>query len=640
MLEYTAISLTGGSFNVGDTITGAGSEAEAIITNVQASAQRIYYKITSGGPFTAGESISNGLGVSATIAAGGVTGQKGFILVATGFNTEPRPGGSIEFTTGDTGTYVIQSVSGWTNNSSVVTLVLAGEKSTASVDGTAVKIRYDYSNIRLTGHDFLSIGTGGVATTNYPGIPVQNSSQGNEVVELFPARVYYVSTDQDGNFRVGEYFKVDQATGRATLNASAFDLSGLTSLKLGSIGAQLGEQINEFSADATLSGNSNLAVPTEQAVKTYFTQVSSNIVPSVTDVYTLGTSSVLYNKIYVNNLIGPANLIIDPAAEGDNTGTVVIKGNLQVDGTTTTINSTTLTIDDKNIELASVASPTDITADGAGITVKGTTDKTLNWVDATDAWTSSEDFNLLSGKQYEINGTSVLSATTLGSGVTGSSLTSVGTLTGGLNISTGQTYKINNTNVLSATALGSGVTGSSLTSVGTLTSLSSGAITTTGTLAVNANGGVTTNQTTFPLINATATTVNFAGAATALNVGATTGTTTVNHQLKVGTNLTIDSRITASLANTTQTSVDSVSATTVKSIKYLVEALHSGQYHVSEILVVNNGSIANAVEYGIVHTSANPLVSFDADISAGNVRLLATAATATTTLKIVRMSIV
>ena len=53
------------------------------------------------------------------------------------------------------------------------------------------------------------------------------------------------------------------------MDASAFDLSGLTSLRLGSIGAQLGENINEFSADGTLSGNSNTAVPTEQAVKTY-----------------------------------------------------------------------------------------------------------------------------------------------------------------------------------------------------------------------------------------------------------------------------------------------------------------------------------------------------------------------------------
>ena len=129
-------------------------------------------------------------------------------------------------------------------------------------------------------------------------------------------------------------------------------------------------------------------------------------------------------------LSGPATFTIDPAAVGDDTGLVVIKGNLQVDGTTTTINSTTLTVDDKNIELATVASPTDLTADGAGITIKGATDKTLNWVDATDAWTSSEHLNLLTGKAYYINGTSVLTATTLGSGVTASSLTSVGTLSG------------------------------------------------------------------------------------------------------------------------------------------------------------------------------------------------------------------
>ena len=108
-----------------------------------------------------------------------------------------------------------------------------------------------------------------MTTTNYPGTPTQPASQGNEVDEAYPGRVYYVSTDQNGNFRVGEYFRIDQATGRATLNASAFDLAGLTSLRLGSIGAQLGETINEFSSDGTLSGNSNVAVPTEQATKTY-----------------------------------------------------------------------------------------------------------------------------------------------------------------------------------------------------------------------------------------------------------------------------------------------------------------------------------------------------------------------------------
>jgi hypothetical protein len=90
---------------------------------------------------------------------------------------------------------------------------------------------------------------------------------------------------------------------------------------------------------------------------------------------------------------------------------LTLSGDLTVNGTTTTINSTTLAVDDKNIVLGDVATPTDTTADGGGITLKGSTDKTINWVDATDAWTSSEDFNLLTGKVYEINGTTVLSST-------------------------------------------------------------------------------------------------------------------------------------------------------------------------------------------------------------------------------------
>ena len=114
------------------------------------------------------------------------------------------------------------------------------------------------------------------------------------------------------------------------------------------------------------------------------------------------------------------------------TGAVIIGGNLTVNGTTTTVNSTTVSVDDKNIELGAVSGvPTDAGADGGGITLKGTTDKTFNWVDATDAWTSSEHLNLLTGKSFFINGTSVLSSTTLGAGVTSSSLTSVGTISGG-----------------------------------------------------------------------------------------------------------------------------------------------------------------------------------------------------------------
>ena len=85
---------------------------------------------------------------------------------------------------------------------------------------------------------------------------------------------------------------------------------------------------------------------------------------------------------------------------------VTISGNLTVDGTTTTVNSTTITVDDINIELGSVASPTNVTANGGGITLKGASDKTFNWYSSTSAWTSSEHLSLAAGKNILLNGSS------------------------------------------------------------------------------------------------------------------------------------------------------------------------------------------------------------------------------------------
>ena len=118
-----------------------------------------------------------------------------------------------------------------------------------------------------------------------------------------------------------------------------------------------------------------------------------------------GTSNEIETTISGDTItIGlPSNVTI-----GSN---LTVGGDLTVNGTTTTINSTTLTVDDKNIELASVATPTDVTADGAGITIKGTTDKTFNWLDATDSFTSSEHIDLASTKVFKINNSTVLSST-------------------------------------------------------------------------------------------------------------------------------------------------------------------------------------------------------------------------------------
>lgn len=123
---------------------------------------------------------------------------------------------------------------------------------------------------------------------------------------------------------------------------------------------------------------------------------------------------------------------LDVTGVGTFDSNVTIAGNLTVNGTTTTVNSTTLTVDDKNIELGSVSTPTDTTADGGGITLKGATDKTISWVNSTDAWTFSEHINIASGKEFRIAGTKVLDATSLGSAVVTSSLTSVGTIATGV----------------------------------------------------------------------------------------------------------------------------------------------------------------------------------------------------------------
>jgi len=110
---------------------------------------------------------------------------------------------------------------------------------------------------------------------------------------------------------------------------------------------------------------------------------------------------------------------------------LTLTGNLTVQGSTTTVESSTMTVTDKNITIARSAA-NDAAADGAGLTVDSAEGaKTWNWVDATDAWTSSEHLDLASGKAYYINGASVLNATTLGGAVVASSLTSVGTIASG-----------------------------------------------------------------------------------------------------------------------------------------------------------------------------------------------------------------
>jgi hypothetical protein len=133
--------------------------------------------------------------------------------------------------------------------------------------------------------------------------------------------------------------------------------------------------------------------------------------PQITTSLTTGSTSFdLLNTTATTINFGGAATSLNV---GNASGTVTIAGDLVVNGTTTTISSTTITVDDKNLELGSVATPTNTTADGGGITIAGGVDgnKTWNWVSATSSWTSSEHINLASGKVIKIAGTQVLSAT-------------------------------------------------------------------------------------------------------------------------------------------------------------------------------------------------------------------------------------
>jgi hypothetical protein len=147
------------------------------------------------------------------------------------------------------------------------------------------------------------------------------------------------------------------------------------------------------------------------------------------------TANLAAGSAVVTALSSTANIIPGSAITLlTGAGTVTLPANttvLSVDSATQiTLNQALTGTGTATTATLTVSGATDTTAAGGGITLKGATDKTITWSTA-NGWTSTEDLNVASGKIYRINGTSVLSASALGTGVTGSSLTSVGTITSG-----------------------------------------------------------------------------------------------------------------------------------------------------------------------------------------------------------------
>jgi hypothetical protein len=236
--------------------------------------------------------------------------QNGSYVNVSGLTDVPQEGANVTFA-GDPTYYKLVNVTNLLGAGPYTALLqLSPEVSipNAPEHGTNLEVRIRYSQVRLTGHDFLDIGTGNFADTNYPNTPSYAPDPTKETVDNGGGRVFYTSTDQDGNFRVGELFSVEQSTGKSTLNADAFNLAGLQELQLGTI--SLGGSntaVNEFSTDGTFAANSDSIVPTQKAIRTYIqSQIGGG--GSNLNVNSITAGQVL---IELNNISHTENGIID-----------------------------------------------------------------------------------------------------------------------------------------------------------------------------------------------------------------------------------------------------------------------------------------------------------------------------------------
>jgi hypothetical protein len=202
--------------------------------------------------------------------------QSSTFIAVKGLFDLPEPGSNVEFAT-IPGTWyklvAVTNVIGIDGDYTATFQISPGlEVINAPLDGTLITTTNKYSQVRLTGHDFLYIGTGNQAETNYPYVDITTALQSRQYLGSGGGRVFFTSTDQDGNFNVGDLFGVQQSTGTATLDADAFNLAGLQSLQLNGIGLGIGSAIiTQFSTDPFFTANSDSIVPTQRAIKSYIT---------------------------------------------------------------------------------------------------------------------------------------------------------------------------------------------------------------------------------------------------------------------------------------------------------------------------------------------------------------------------------
>jgi hypothetical protein len=274
--------------------------------------------------------VNRGVGYrsSTTVATVQGTGyadiyQNSKFLSVTGLSVLPTPGAALTFGAGASSIYRIVVITDLSNGKALFQISPPLNNLNAPEHASGIFIRQKYSQCRITGHDFLDIGTGNFEETNYPELysGFYTPAPENEVVELNRGRVFYTSTDQSGNFRAGELFAVEQSTGIVTISADFFDLAGLSELRLGGIRVGgTGAVIREFSTDPLFVADSNNIVPTQRAIAAYLAGRLS-VGGSEIAVGSFIAGTILVGPDRINNTAGlriivPVRADFDAAASG------------------------------------------------------------------------------------------------------------------------------------------------------------------------------------------------------------------------------------------------------------------------------------------------------------------------------------
>ena len=341
------------------------------------------------------------------------------------------------------------TVSDLTNNR----VVIAGSSGALEDSGN---LTFDGSTLAVTGSQTISGNIDVDGTTNLDAVDIDGAVDMASSLTLAGNADFNGNLDVDGTSNLDAVDidgAVDMAStltlaGNADFNGN-LDVDGTTNLDAVDIDGAV-----DMASSLTLAGNAdfNGNLDVDGTTNLDGTNVAGAL--AVSGSATVDNLSLDGNTITTSS----GNLTID--SNGGTTtinDNAIISGNLTVNGTTTTINSTTVNIDDKNFQVATGAAD-DAAADGAGFTVdSGDGDKTWNFEATGDNWGSSENINLASGKVLKVANTSILSSTTLGSSVVTSSLTSLGTIGTGVwqGTAINDTYlgTIDNANKVSLSAL-------------------------------------------------------------------------------------------------------------------------------------------------------------------------------------------